>query len=253
VEIFRDDLDHHQRGTNRPHLIIPVDPATLSGEAVGLCETISGYRISPETARRLACDAIIQRVVLDRGGVPLEMGRASRTFTPDQYRAIMLRDGGCRMPGCDAGPEDCEVHHAMIHWEDGGMTDLANGLAVCRGTGHHRLIHEGGWTITGDPNREITFYDADGNQRGISRPRTLPPPIPTRTGTEINHAHQRAHALRRESPFDSVCADRVHDRRAERPRGEPPFVDGQRWVARVVPAEAIAARPLRHQRTGSPS
>jgi hypothetical protein len=122
VEIFRHYLDHQRRGTNRPHLILPVDAATLAGEAVGLCETISGYRISPETARRLACDAIVQRVVLDSGGIPLDMGRATRTFTPDQYRAIMLRDGGCRMPGCDVGPEDCEVHHATTHWEDGGLT-----------------------------------------------------------------------------------------------------------------------------------
>jgi len=196
VDIFRHYLDHQHRGTNRPHLLIPVDAATLAGEAVGLCETISGYRISPDTARRLACDAIVQRVVLDSDGVPLDMGRATRTFTPDQYRAIMLRDGGCRMPGCDAGPEDCEAHHAMTHWEAGGMTDLANGLAVCRGSGHHRLIHEGGWTITGNPNGEITFHDPDGNHRGTSRPRNLPPPIPTRTGTEITRVLQRADALR---------------------------------------------------------
>jgi hypothetical protein len=107
ADIFRHYLDHQHRGTNRPHLIIPVDTATLAGEAVGCCETISGYRLHPDTARRLACDAIIQRVVLDSDGIPLDMGRATRTFTPDQYRAIMLRDGGCRMPGCDAGPQDC--------------------------------------------------------------------------------------------------------------------------------------------------
>jgi hypothetical protein len=196
VDVFRRYLDHQYRGTNRPHLLIPVDAATLAGEAVGLCETISGYRLSPETARRLACDAIVQRVVLDSDGVPLDMGRATRTFTPDQYRAIMLRDGGCRMPGCDARPEDCEAHHAMTYWEDGGLTDLANGLAPCRGSGHHRLIHEGGWTVTGNPNDEITFHDPDGNPRGTSRPRKRPPSIPTRTGTEITRALQRAHELR---------------------------------------------------------
>jgi hypothetical protein len=196
VEIFRRDLDRQDRGTNRPHLLVPVDAATLAGEAVGLCETISGYRLSPETVRRLACDAIIQRVVLDTAGVPLEMGRATRTFTPDQYRAIMLRDGGCRMPGCDAGPQDCEAHHSTTHWEDGGLTDLANGLAICRGSGHHRLIHEGGWTITGDPNGEVTFHDPDGNPHSSSRPRTRPLPIPTRTGTDVTQAVERAHQLR---------------------------------------------------------
>jgi Domain of unknown function (DUF222) len=197
IDIFRHYLDHQSRGTNRPHLMMVVDPATYAGEAVGVCEMLSGHRLHPDTLRRIACDAFIQRIVLDADGVPLDMGRAERTFTPNQYRAIMLRDGGCRMPGCDAGPEDCEAHHALIHWDDGGPTDIANGLAVCRGSGHHRFIHEGGWTVTGDPNGEITFHDPNGNERGSSRPRTRPPPIPTRTGTEVTLAQARAHDLLR--------------------------------------------------------
>ena len=36
--------------------------------------------------------------MLDSNGVPLDMGRATRTFTPDQYRAIMIRDGGASGP-----------------------------------------------------------------------------------------------------------------------------------------------------------
>ncbi len=196
VDIFRHYLDHQHRGANRPHLLVVVDGASLAGEAAGRCETISGYQLHPESVRRLACDAFIQRIVLDSDGVPLDMGRATRTFTPDQYRAIMVRDGGCRMFGCHAGPEDCEAHHATTHWEDGGLTDLGVGLALCRGSGHHRLIHEGGWTITGDPNAEVTFHDADGNPRGSSRPRKAPQPILTRAGREITRARKRAIELR---------------------------------------------------------
>ncbi len=191
VDIFQHYLDHQDRGVNRPHLIVAVDDATLAGEAVGRCETLSGYQLHPDTARRLACDAFIQRIVLDSNGVPLDMGRATRTFTPDQYRAIMIRDGGCRMPGCDARPEDCQAHHVTF-WEHGGRTDLAVGLAVCRGSGHHRLIHEGGWTISGDPNGEITFHDPDGKPRGTTRPRTPPKPILTRTGRDIARARKRS-------------------------------------------------------------
>jgi len=201
VDIFAHYLDHQHRGTNRPHLVIAVDGATLAGEAVGRCETISGYQLDPETMRRLACDAFIQRIVLDPNGIPLNMGRATRTFTPDQYRAIMIRDGGCRMPGCNAGPQDCQAHHATTHWEHGGRTDLAVGLALCRGAGHHRLIHEGGWTITGDPNGEVTFHDPDGNPQGTSRPRTPPKPIPTQAGRDIARARKRAlELLRQTSP-----------------------------------------------------
>ena len=196
--ICRFYLDRQGRGANRPHVIVTVDAATLAGEAVGRCETISGYRISPETARRIACDAIVQRVVLDADGVPLEMGRAERTFTPDQYRAIMVRDGGCRFPGCHVGPEGCEAHHAIVFWEDGGLTDVANGLAACHGRGHHRLIHEGGWRIEGDPNGEVTFFDPGGHAHGSTRPRTLPPPLLTRSGNEITQAQHRARALQRQ-------------------------------------------------------
>jgi Domain of unknown function (DUF222) len=195
VELGRFYLDHQGRGANRPHLIVTVDAETLAGEAVGRCETISGYRISPDTARRLACDSIVQRIIVNAAGVVLEMGRAERTFTPDQYRAIMIRDGGCRFPGCHTKPADCEAHHALIHWEDGGNTDISNGLAVCKGNGHHRLIHEGGWTIQGDPNSEITFYDPNRNPQGSTRPRTQPAPIPTRIGNEITRALERAHAI----------------------------------------------------------
>jgi Domain of unknown function (DUF222) len=197
VELGRFYLDHQGRGANRPHLIVTVDAETLSGEAVGRCETISGYRISPDTARRLACDSIVQRILVNAAGVSLEMGRAERTFTPDQYRAIMTRDGGCRFPGCTAKPAECEAHHAMIHWEDGGPTDISNGLGICKGAGHHRMIHEGGWTIEGDPNGEVTFYDLDGNPQGSSRPRNQPPPIPTCIGNEITRALERARALSR--------------------------------------------------------
>jgi hypothetical protein len=49
--------------------------------------------------------------------------------------------------------------------------------------------------VAGDPNGEVTFVDPDGNHCGTTRPRNLPPPIPTRTGTQITRAHQRAHAL----------------------------------------------------------
>jgi hypothetical protein len=192
IDIFRHYLDHEHRGANRPHVVVVVDDTTLAGEAVGRCETISGYQLDPESVRRLACDAFIQRIVLDSHGVPLDMGRATRTFTPDQYRAIMVRDGGCRMPGCDAGPEDCQAHHATTHREDGGLTNLSVGLALCRGAGHHRLIHEGGWTITGDPNAEVTFHDPDGIPRGTTGPRIPTRPIPTRAGREVARACERA-------------------------------------------------------------
>lgn len=194
VEIFRHYLDGQPRGTNRPHIIYVVSVETISGGAVGICETLDGRRVSPEMLRRIACDSIGQLLIVDGDGVPLAMGGATRTFTPDQYRAIMVRDGGCRWPDCDAPPRDCEAHHGKER-ALGGLTDVDNGSAACRGRGHHQLVHEGGWTVRGDPNGELTFSDPDGNCRGSSRPRKRPPPILTRAGELAALARERARAL----------------------------------------------------------
>jgi hypothetical protein len=194
IEIFRHYLDDQPRGTNRPHITYVVSVDTIAGETIGICETLDGRRVSPETLLRIACDSIAEILVVDARGVPLAMGRATRSFTPAQWRAIMIRDGGCRWPECDARPDDCEAHHADF-WEHGGRTDTDNGIATCRGRGHHHLLHEGGWTVRGDPNGELTFYDPNGNPHGTSRPRKRPPPILTRAGQDAELARQRVREL----------------------------------------------------------
>jgi len=197
VEIFQHYLDGQPRGSNRPHVIAVGDAATYSGEAVGLCETLRGHRLHPETMRRWSCDSFLQRALVDADGVVLDLGRATRSFTPDQYRAMVVRDGGCRWPSCDAGPDQCEGHH-LDHAATGGPTDLDNGILACRGPGgHHRNLHEGGSTVTGDPNGELTFRDPDGNLIGTSRPRRPPKRIPTRTGNDLERVRQRVEALKR--------------------------------------------------------
>ena len=58
------------------------------------------------------------------------------------------RDRGCRVPGCDRD-RWLHVHH-IEHWEDGGLSDTRNLLALCRR--HHRLHHLGHLGITGNAN-----------------------------------------------------------------------------------------------------
>ena len=159
VEICRTYIEGRWRSrANLPSILLVTDAATLAGEPVGECRLASGHRISPKTAQRLACDAEIQEV-LAAGGVPLALGRAMRTFTPDQFRAMVVRDAHCRGPGCRVDPAHCEAHH-LDEWErDDGPTDLDNGALFCRG--HcHRMLHEGGWTITGNPNGNSTSTTA---------------------------------------------------------------------------------------------
>ncbi len=104
--------------------------------------------ISPAAARRLACDARIIPVVLGGEGQPLDVGRSQRLVTVPQRRALAARDAGCAFPGCDRPPAWCDAHH-IIHWSDGGPTDLANLVLLCRH--HHRRIHHDGWHVAIGP------------------------------------------------------------------------------------------------------
>jgi hypothetical protein len=69
-----------------------------------------GSLISASTARRLACHASVQRIVLDPAGAVLDVGRDYRTVTPAQFAALIARDGGCAFPGCTRPP--AWVHRA---------------------------------------------------------------------------------------------------------------------------------------------
>ncbi len=193
VEICTAYLAGSPRTGNRPHVLVVTDAATLAGEQVGRAHSADGTRLSAETIRRLACDAFVQQILGGNDGVPLAMGRAARLFTPDQYRAMVVRDFGCRGPGCQAGPNECEAHHLDEWTSDHGPTDLANGALFCRG--HcHRQLHEGGWTVTGDANGRLEFRDRDGNHLGSSDPRVAPESIPTKRGTAraLEHGAIRA-------------------------------------------------------------
>jgi Domain of unknown function (DUF222)/HNH endonuclease len=84
---------------------------------------------------------------------PLDVGRTSRVVTPAQRSALAVRDGGCAFPDCDRPLAWCEGHH-LIHWLDGGPTDLANLALLCRS--HHRAVHEGGWQLARGPDGRLT-------------------------------------------------------------------------------------------------
>ncbi|MGZ4773905.1 MAG: DUF222 domain-containing protein, partial [Oryzihumus sp.] len=105
----------------------------------------NGALLGPETVRRIACDAAIIPVVLGTKGEVLDLGRTRRLFTPAQLKYLWLRDGGCTIPGCHAPPWWCDGHH-VIHWANGGATDVGNAALLCGR--HHTIVHQRGWTAT---------------------------------------------------------------------------------------------------------
>ncbi|MEU7650372.1 DUF222 domain-containing protein [Micromonospora taraxaci] len=103
-----------------------------------------GLQLTPDTVRRLACDATILPAVLGSTGQVLDVGRQRRLITGALRRALVLRDGGCAFPGCDRPPRWCAAHH-IHHWADGGPTNLTNAVLLCGH--HHRHIHHTEWTV----------------------------------------------------------------------------------------------------------
>ncbi|WP_432430670.1 DUF222 domain-containing protein [Salinilacustrithrix flava] len=121
---------------------------------------------------RWLCDASVARMVLDAEGLVLDHGRAVRTATAAQRRALVARDGPtCAVPGCDIPAGWTQAHH-VEHWKPHGLTDLDNLHLGCEH--HHARIHAGELVVEMIDGRP-RFSLPDG--RPLSDPRAGPPRV----------------------------------------------------------------------------
>jgi hypothetical protein len=125
-------------GTATVTAVVRLDDLARGTGAAWLDDTQEPVSIA--TARELACDGGLRRIIVDAAGEPLWEGRRERYFTPAQRRALAVRDGGCVWPRCTAPPSWCHAHH-VLEWENGGPTDVDNGVLLC--SFHHHLLHAG--------------------------------------------------------------------------------------------------------------
>jgi uncharacterized protein DUF222/HNH endonuclease len=155
---------HAQHSTVVAHLDVDTHVAALH----------LGPLLTDSERRLLLCDATCE-VWFERHGQPIGAGRATRTISRRVRRALEHRDRGtCTVPGCGA-TRGLHAHH-LVHWEDGGPTELDNLVLVC--PYHHRMHHRGEITITGPADRVVVtdrFGTALSN-RSLARPPTQPPP-----------------------------------------------------------------------------
>ncbi len=167
-------------GGERHQLLVHVDAQTLVADSPGAsvlgpgaCAVENGPGIAPETARRLACDASLVGVVSDRAGRPLSVGRRTRSIPPATRRALLARDGRCQFPGCERH-RYVDAHH-LVHWAHGGETALDNLILLCRH--HHRLVHEGGFSVTRTTIGRLRWRRPDGRpiESSPAPPRLLRP------------------------------------------------------------------------------
>ena len=115
------------------------------GRLIATAHTDDGTVTVPGSVlERALCTTGTIEVTLDTRGTPLDLGREERLFSARQKLVMAIRDGGCVWPGCDRPPAYCEAHHSE-HWADGGGTDCASGVLLCRY--HHLYLHNVGWRI----------------------------------------------------------------------------------------------------------
>ncbi|WP_423927761.1 DUF222 domain-containing protein [Candidatus Palauibacter sp.] len=129
---------------------------TVAGNA-DVVATEDGSCVPAGTSRRLSCDAEAVRVERGLDGSVLDVGRRRRTVNWRLRKALDVRDGGCRFPGC--GSRYTQAHHA-IPWAEGGETSLDNLILLCRF--HHRTVHEGGWRVEMGSAGAAHFRDPEG-------------------------------------------------------------------------------------------
>jgi hypothetical protein len=163
-------------GSGRPEFIVTIDEETLlhGRHRSSRVDCGRGIHLPVETLQAMAGRARFVPVVVDRHGVvirqgrpvptldqlrdallrpvSLDHGRSRRHASRDQRRALRAMYRTCGVPGCDRHVADCEPHH-IESWEDGGPTDLALLLPLCKH--HHDRLHAESWEVELGPDRSL--------------------------------------------------------------------------------------------------
>jgi hypothetical protein len=147
------------------------DVENASAEAPWRATLADGNWLSGQALLRLACDAGIVVAKVDRDGSVLDVGRRQRSVPPAILRALRIRDGGCRFPGCTHRAW-VDAHH-IEHWAHGGATSLENMVLLC--SAHHRAVHEGGFRIDRYGDGSLMFIEPSGDILD-----DVPTPLPLR-------------------------------------------------------------------------
>ena len=147
---------------SKPQVVVTIDldDFTDPHPGPGAARTGFGTTLSAASARLLACDGGVTRIVFGPDSQPVDLGREKRLFPPHIRRALDVRDRGCVFAGCDAPTWWCDAHH-VLHWIDGGQTSLENGALLCER--HHTKVHHG-FRISRLPDGRWRTYRPDGSE-----------------------------------------------------------------------------------------
>jgi len=106
----------------------------------------------------MTCDSALVGLI-ECDGEALSIGRRSQRVTHALRRALEARDQTCCFPGC-ANEARLDAHH-ILHWVKDGYTEPPNLALLCKR--HHRMVHEGGYTMERLPDGAWRFTRPTGD------------------------------------------------------------------------------------------
>ena len=164
AEAYLKDTKVASNTDDRYQVVVHVDSEVLSQNVFEKtsgepdCYIEKQVALPVETARRLSCSCKVV-IALTKQGEPLNIGRSSRAIPTGIRRALTIRDGSCQFPGCDC-QQQLDAHH-IVHWANGGETSLDNLVELCHH--HHRLMHEGQFSLSRQAEGRLVFRRPDGD------------------------------------------------------------------------------------------
>ena len=108
----------------------------------------SGQPVTTEDLGPLLDDCQLVRIVRGADRTPIEVSETVRTVPAGLWRALIVRDGGCTWPGCDAPAAWCDVAHGHTPFAQRGRLSPDNAALLCRR--HHRRFDNEPWRISVD-------------------------------------------------------------------------------------------------------
>jgi hypothetical protein len=167
----------------RPHVVVIVEEGELGRDFGTARFAQSGQPTTTSSLRHVLTDCSVSRLVRDAAGTPIEASESVRTVPAGLWRALLVRDGGCTWPGCDAPPSWCDVAHGQIPFRRGGVLSPANAALLCRR--HHRRFDstEVSLVIEGD---QVTYRHRDQTDPSAPAPPASPGTLSSDPARDVN-------------------------------------------------------------------
>ncbi|WP_268963250.1 DUF222 domain-containing protein [Qaidamihabitans albus] len=162
---------------------------------------------SLEQLRRLACHAKIVPAIYNATGEILHLGRAARSATPAQRRALGLRDRGCASPAAPAppngacpttspgGPTAAAPTSTILCWSapttTGSCTTPSGTPATTPPTGSPNSSHQHDSTLNESPSATPHTHHHTNAARVTARP-VMPTASQKRRATSLDRPDSRA-------------------------------------------------------------